>query len=413
MTKQEKTLFTLIVLFFVTLFFSKLRIPNIIITGGIVVYCFTLTTIREKIELSKQRRSIQAMLFFFLLVLLSMTLSDNVDKGLTYLVLRLPLLVFPISLGLINMRKDFKERLLLYYACITTLICILCLGSGVYNYLTSHRNDSIYNDNLTLVIKQQSVYIALLVNFAIYILLYFILFIRTAHKGWMAAAALFLFGISYLLGSRINLAILLLMATGMLSYYILHQRMLLGGLALLSVLVIGAYLIFQFQPQMLNRFKELAYSDYDYQNKGKESHYNMELTPDQWNGANFRLAAWKCGWELFKENPIVGVDLGDKKDRLIEKYQQKNFYFAIETEKNVHNNYLDILYSMGIIGLVAFLLAWLVFPLISAVQNRDGLAAIMLLTLACAWITEIYLDRSFGGIIAGFFVPFLIADKKA
>ncbi|RDV16432.1 O-antigen ligase family protein [Pontibacter diazotrophicus] len=412
MTKQEKTLFILIVLFFVTLFFSKLRIPNIIITGAIAIYCFSLSSIKEKLKLLKQRRSIQYMLFFFLLVIISMLLSDNRDKGLTYLVLRLPLLVFPISLGLISMRKDFKEKLLLSYACITTLICVLCLGSAIYNYLTSHRNDAVYNDNLTLLIKQQSVYIALLVNFAIYTFLYFILFRSTKYKGWMALAMMFLFGFSYLLGSRINMAVLMVMCLALCLYYIVSERMLLEGLALTFALLIGSFLVFKFQPQMLNRYKELAYSNYNYENKGIESHYNMELTPDQWNGANLRLAAWNCGWELFRENPIVGVGLGDKKDLLIQKYQQKNFYFAIETNKNVHNNYLDILYSMGIIGLVVFLVAWFFSPLVSAINSRDSLAAMMLITLACAWITEIYLDRSFGGIIAGFFVPFLLADKK-
>ena len=33
------------------------------------------------------------------------------------------------------------------------------------------------------------------------------------------------------------------------------------------------------------------------QSMGKESHYNMEVTADQWNGANLRMAAWRCGWK--------------------------------------------------------------------------------------------------------------------
>ncbi|GAB3526276.1 hypothetical protein GCM10027443_01300 [Pontibacter brevis] len=411
MTKQEKILYTLIVLFFVTLFPSYLRIVNIIITGGIVVYCITITSLKEKLEVLRQRKSIQLMLFFFLLVLISTGLSDNIDKGISYLVLRLPLLLFPISLGLVYLRKSFKEKLLLTYAGITTLVCLLCLGTALYHYFTLQRNDAVYNDNLTLLIKQQSVYIALLVNFAIYIFLYFILFRRTAHKGWMAVAVLFMFGISYLLGSRINMAALLALCIGLCAYYIVRKRMLLEGLALSFALLISAFLVFKFQPQMLNRYRELAYSNYSYENKGRESHYNMELTTDQWNGANFRLAAWNCGWELFKENPLVGVDLGDKKEVLMQKYQQKKFYFAFDTKKNVHNNYLDILYSMGFIGLAAFLAAWIVFPLVSAIQSKDTLAAMMLLTLTLALVTEIYLDRSFGGIIAGFFVPFLLADK--
>ena len=161
-------------------------------------------------------------------------------------------------------------------------------------------------------------------------------------------------------------------------------------------------------PQTFNRFKELTYTKFDYQNMGAESHYNMEVTAEQWNGANFRLAAWRCGWELFKENPIMGVGIGDKYDALIKKYDEKDFQFAIKTKKNVHNNYLDILYSMGIIGLVVFLIAWIILPVVYAKQNQDYLTILIIFTFATAWITEIYFDRSLGGMLTGFFISFLL-----
>jgi O-antigen ligase len=137
----------------------------------------------------------------------------------------------------------------------------------------------------------------------------------------------------------------------------------------------------------------------------------MEVTKDQWNGANFRMAAWRCGWELFLSSPIKGVDIGDKKDVLMDKYREKRFQFGLQTQKNVHNNYLDILYSMGIIGLSIFIVAWLILPLNYAMKDRDNLSILIILTFAFAWITEIYFDRSLGGMLTGFFIPLLLADK--
>jgi O-antigen ligase len=93
---------------------------------------------------------------------------------------------------------------------------------------------------------------------------------------------------------------------------------------------------------------------------------------------------------------------------LFEVYAQKNFRFAIETNKNVHNNYLDILYSMGLIGLAAFLLGWMVLPMAAAWKMEDGLAILIMLTFAAAWVTEIYFDRNLGGMLTGFFIPFLL-----
>jgi O-antigen ligase len=177
-------------------------------------------------------------------------------------------------------------------------------------------------------------------------------------------------------------------------------------------MLIGIFLIFKFFPQTINRFKELTYTQFNYSNKGKESHYNMEVTKEQWNGANFRLAAWQCGWNLFKQHPFVGIGLGDKRDELMKEYGKKDFQFGIATKKNVHNNYLDILMSMGIIGGLLFLLGWIMFPIYYATKNQDWLAVLIICTISFALITEIYFDRTMGGMIVGFFIPFLLTDYK-
>jgi O-antigen ligase len=146
---------------------------------------------------------------------------------------------------------------------------------------------------------------------------------------------------------------------------------------------------------------------------GQESHYNMKVNEHQWNGVNFRLAVWQCGWELFLAHPIIGVDIGDKKDALMEKYKEKKFEFALRTGKNVHSNYLDILYSMGIIGLSLFLIGWIILPLRYAKKNNDWLTILIILTFAAAWVSEIYFDRSLGGMLTGFFIPFLLTDTNS
>jgi len=214
-----------------------------------------------------------------------------------------------------------------------------------------------------------------------------------------------------LLASRTLMATLCLITIGFCFYYIFKQKKYLEGVTLLLGLFIGGFLIFKFFPETLNRFKEFSYTKFNYQNAGVESHYNMQLDSTQWNGVNFRRAAWACGWELFKQHPIVGVGLGDKKIELFKVYEQKHFQFAIQTNKNVHNNYLDILYSLGIIGLLLFLIGWIGLPIAVAWKYKDGLTVLIILTFAAAWITEIYFDRNLGGMLTGFFIPFLLADR--
>ena len=412
MTTKEKILFALILLFLTTLFLPWLKLVNILAAIFLAVYAFFLNSWKEKWELLKERKHIQWMLLFFIMIVVSVLLSSNYERGLRYLDPRLPLAYFPVSIGLLYLRKEFKEKTLLGFAWLTTVIMVLCLGWGLYRSNFFKRSEFLYSDSLTEILKQQSIYISLLVNLSIYIFTYYIAYKKNSYKAWMILAVVFLFGMSYLLASRNLMLVLYAMTLGFAFYYIFRRKKYLRGAALIMGLLIGVVLIFKFFPKTLNRFKELTYTEFDYKSMGKESHYNMEVTKDQWNGLNFRIAAWQCGWELFLAHPIKGVNIGDKKDVLMEKYKEKDFRFALQTNKNVHNNYLDILYSMGIIGLALFLVGWIILPLFYARRYGDWLSILIILTFASAWVTEIYFDRSLGGMLTGFFIPFLLTDKR-
>jgi O-antigen ligase len=411
MTKKERTLYILILLFIGTLYFHKTTSINVILTGAVFIYSFMFNTWQEKLEILKNRRHVQAMLFFFLFLVISFFLSDNHKEGLHHLKIRLPLLLFPLSIGLLYLRREFKDKILLAFASFTTVVSLLCLLASIYQYFTLHRADIFYNDNLTLLLKQQSIYVALLVNIAVYIFGYFLFFTQARHKPLMVLAVVFLFGISFLLASRVNLAVLGGGTLAFLLYYCFSRKKILEGLTLVIGLAIGSYMAVKFKPAALQRFKELSFTKFNFENMGEDSHFNKQLTAEQWNGANFRLAAWACGWEVFKENPVIGAGLGDKDDALREKYKQKNFRFALQHDRNVHNNYLDILFGTGLIGFCLFLAGWVIFPILKALRYRDGLAVFIILTIAFAWITEVYFSRNFGTMIVSFLIPFLLTDK--
>ena len=427
MTKKEKVLFVLILFFLTTLFLPWLKLANIFAAIFLGVYSFFFDSFQEdsltirkenlsnsfkqKWRLFKERKYLLWMFLFFTMVVISVFLSSNFHKGLRYLDPRLPLAYFPVSVGLLRLKKDFRDKILLGFAWLTTFIMVLCLCWSLNRSGYLKKPEFLYNDSFTEILKQQSIYISLLVNLSIYIFAYHVLYKKNRYRGWMILAVIFLFAISYLLASRSLMLALYLFTIGFAFYYIFKQKKYLEGAALLLGLLLGIFMIFKLFPKTFNRYRELAYTQFDYKSMGKESHYNMEVTKDQWNGANFRMAAWRCGWELFLSSPLKGVDIGDKRDVLMEKYREKDFQFALKTQKNVHNNYLDILYSMGLIGLTCFLVGWVILPLIFARRYKDWLAILMILTFAIAWVTEIYFDRSLGGMLTGFFIPFLLADK--
>jgi len=427
MSKKEKILFVLILFFLTTLFVPWLKLANIFAAIFLGIYSFLFdafgndsfgmrkenlaNSFKRKWQLLKERKYLVWMFLFFTMIVTSVFLSSNFNKGLRYLDPRLPLAYFPLSVGLLQLKKETKDKILLGFAWLTTLIMFFCLCWSLNRSGFFKRPEFLYNDSFTDILNQQSIYISLLVNLSIYIFTYHILYKKSRNRGWMVLVVIFLFAISYLLASRNLMLVLYITTIAFAFYYIFKQKKYLEGATLILGLLLGVFMIFKLFPKTFNRYKELAYTQFDFKSMGKESHYNMDVTKDQWNGANFRMAAWRCGWELFLSDPIKGVGIGDKKDVLMDKYREKDFQFALQTQKNVHNNYLDILYSMGVIGLGLFLVGWVILPLMYSKADKDWLSMLMILTFAIAWITEIYFDRSLGGMLTGFFIPFLLTDK--
>ena len=154
----------------------------------------------------------------------------------------------------------------------------------------------------------------------------------------------------------------------------------------------------------MNRFNGTTQINYQFDNKNVENHYNAEYDPAKWNGTNTRLAIWTCAYEIVKENPILGTGLGDRTTVLMDKYKEKHFLYAINTKKNTHNQYLDILISMGIIGLLLFLILYFIFPAYIYIKEKNYFALYILLVLAICMFTENMFDRYQGLIL----IPFIL-----
>jgi hypothetical protein len=68
--------------------------------------------------------------------------------------------------------------------------------------------------------------------------------------------------------------------------------------------------------------------------------------------------------------------------------------------------------SMGLTGLVLFLLAFFVSPLSNSIKNNDWLGIVIVISFALALFSETYMDRNTGNIIIGFFFGLLSASKQ-
>lgn len=379
----------------------------------LVAGCLVFNSWQEKKAILKERKFLYLVALFFLLSCLSAAVSINKSEGLAVIGYRLTLLAIPLSLGLVYISQPLKERIVAVFAIATTAGALLCLLWSTYQAVQHHDLSLLYNDNLSLLINFQSVYLAMLVNMSVFSYMYLLVTKSTLlKKWWLIPALLILFVANFLLASRISIGILYGSVVLFAVYKIVTQRKLVAGLGLVVGLLLAGFLLLKFFPKTINRFKELTYTRFDFKSEGKESHFNVEVNADQWNGANIRLAVWQCTWAVIKQHPVVGTSTGDKLDELKKQYLKQGFMFGYKSNRSVHNNYLDIWLSMGLIGLLIFVTGYLLIPIVNCFKNKDWFGLILLTCLVIAMVTETHTDRMLGNTVIAFVVAFVTSYKR-
>ncbi|NCU04785.1 MAG: O-antigen ligase family protein [Chitinophagaceae bacterium] len=410
----DKIFYFLVLIFFAGLFIARAPIVPSIIMGALVILSFTSNSIKAKILLLKKRPYILLIILYYLLHIVSILWSDDKQEAASQLSIRLPLLLLPLAIGTMVISNEMRDRIIYAIVLITTVVALISLGLSFAKYAETGSTGYLYNDSLTVHFRLQSIYVAMLVNISIVGAVY-LLAKRSAtvdSPGLLYVAVSVLFGFHFLLASR---SAMILLYGGLFIYavyYIFKKRKYLEGATLVLGMLIGAFMLFKFFPKTVQRFKELTMFNYKYESKAAESHYDMKLEKEQWNGANTRLALWSCGWEVAKHNLFKGVGIGDRVLAVNEVYKERNFSMAIETKKNAHNSYLDALLTFGIAGLLMYVLSFVVLPFADVFKRADMFHAFVVTAFVVSMIFEVYLGRSIGCILTGFFYSFIAATKK-
>ncbi len=83
-----------------------------------------------------------------------------------------------------------------------------------------------------------------------------------------------------------------------------------------------------------------------------------------------RFELWSTGWEIFTENPLIGVGTGDIPSAFKTHLEQNNSTLK-DSNLRTHNQYLSILASLGIIGIIVFLFSMFYPPSFRHIWNSS------------------------------------------
>ncbi len=336
-----------------------------------------------------------ALIGIFLLVVVSFWNSDSTKDLMTDIRIKLPFLLLPLAF--IQFPKLSSRQLahVLYLFLICTSLA--CLGVGI-NYLLDYKyiTNSI-NLGKSVPVPIHHIRFSLLVAFSVAVGLWLI-FLRhswkyTWEKRLIIALTAFVFFMQHVLSVRSGLVVMYAAIGVMAIYYIFHTKKMWLFAVILPLMAIVPLIAVQTIPTLKNKIGYLLY-DLDMFSQGNRAGFS--------DGQRF--ISWYIGAEVIQENPVFGTGIGDLKGELTKKYAAN--YPDLEA-KLPHNQFLLQASSMGITGLVAFLILYFI-PLFYRRNYRFVLFASFYTIITLSFLFENTFSTAFGVGIFIFFVLLLM-----
>jgi O-antigen ligase len=376
-------------LLLVVLPYKELVVPILIL--NIVSYLLNESISKKLIQL-KQNKHIWFFILPFFIYLAGMIYSENQPFGWKDIELKLSLFIFPFLYASTTFPfHKFKKLLALVFILSMTFSGLLSIiyGAIVFKQLPTY-------EMLDLLLHPS--YLAMYSNLAL-ASCYF-LFNRKdlsrMEKG-LLQIAFFILSVTVLLSlSKTGLLTWILLIAGMIFYnLIIIKKQYIGSLLLVLfgvALMITAYYTV---PQVKNRF----YYAFSALIDTKANDVDQSTT----ESTQVRMLIWQQSIEIIKENPLFGTGTGDIKDELYLKYEQSGMQGALDNKLNVHNQYLQIFATLGLLGGILLFVSAFIWPFISAFKQKNKYYLAFLLIFSINILFESMLEKQDGVIFYAFF----------
>jgi O-antigen ligase len=353
---------------------------NLFIVLAFVAWLFT-NPFKKLFTKTKNTKVLLAILIFYLLHLIGLLYTNNIQEGLFSLEIKISLLIFPLLFY--TEKFSAKQHWFFFKSFVvgTLLCCLLCLSRAIFFYYYTHEN-LFYYEGLSWF--QHPSYLAMYVSFCCAVLLLTNLFSKTITYLSILFFTLFVFLLSSKTGIIIYFITLIFSFTSMFlkgkNYFKIIGASLLSLLICISIL----FLI----PQVKQRFQNV-YNVFQIKSIDKTSAESTTV----------RMLIWNEAIQISKEHPIIGVSPGNANDALYEGYKQNGLTGAYEKKLNAHSQYFQTTIGLGLVGLLS-LLSLFAVPLFT---NRNKIVIFFIGICALNFLTESMFQTMAGCIFFGYF----------
>lgn len=123
-----------------------------------------------------------------------------------------------------------------------------------------------------------------------------------------------------------------------------------------------------------------------------------------------RWVYWKTGWQVAKNNWLLGVGTGDVNDAIQQEYNRTSSPLEPEYRRRAHNQYLTFLISFGVFGALYFI-ALNVFSLAYVFRPVNYMAAVFVLLAVLSFVAEDTLETQVGATFYALFYSLFLCQR--
>lgn len=341
-----------------------------------VAYWIFYNPFAEKRQLLIQNKiPIMILTSLFWIPLLGVVYTDNYGGAFKDIQLKLPFLLFPLTLLTVPLRLHTRKFVLNSFSIAVvaaSLLAIIKVGyfkwKGLGNYF--------YYQRFSEFLDKHTTYFSLFIVICLLWLLWSIIH-KKRNTLLLALIGFVLLYMIYILSVRIS--IMALVAGSLLIVFssIMSIRRKAIILVLIPILLGSLY----FTPHFKKRFEPST-------TEASELH-----------DFDYRELHWKAVFETIKQNNFVfGNGTRSHRDFLYDRYKEYGLSSAYTEKYNAHNQYLEVLLDFGILGFSA-LVSLILFLAWKFIKRKDYFALSILLVFLIYMITESIFQRHSGIVI--------------
>ncbi|GAB4375339.1 MAG: hypothetical protein Kow0075_01670 [Salibacteraceae bacterium] len=301
---------------------------------------------------------------YYLLHVAGMVWTENIERGLFELEVKLSLLAFPLAfVGFKFVNTTNYTNVLRMFLFGTLAACVICIAQSAYQYFFMHERYFVFFTSGFSFILHPS-YMAMYVLFSMAVLCYLEWPVIHRHRPAKSLVnvflLLFLSVCVVLTASKIGFIMLVL--TGITVMVLLLRDYPVKWVPIAMFIVVASVIgwLFQSSPILRERIMlvvQIAKGD-------------KEVRPDSRESTAARALIYETAWEAVTTQPWYGRGTGDHQEALDQLYLQKGYSQPLKRRYNAHNLLLQSWLTLGIPGLV-LILGIFILMFIQSISTRE------------------------------------------